>query len=108
MKRWIAALLLCSSSLFAQSSGAQSPAAQSPAAQSSTKDRWAAWEPFLGTWQGAGSGQPGQGSGEFTLERHLQGGVLVRHNFAEYPATKDKPASRHDDLMVIYGDGERR
>jgi len=102
MKRWIAALLLCSSSIFAQS-----PAAQSPAVQSSTKDRWAAWEPFLGTWQGAGSGKPGQGSGEFTLERDLQAGILVRHNFAEYPATKDKPAYRHDDLMVIYPEGDK-
>jgi len=93
MKRWIAVLLLLSSS---------SLLAQTPA-----KDRWAAWEPFLGTWQGTGSGQVGQGSGEFMLERELQGGVLVRHNFAEYPATKDKPPYRHDDLMVIYPDGDK-
>jgi len=30
----------------------------------------------------------------------------VRHNFAEYPASKDKPAYRHDDLMVIYPGGD--
>jgi hypothetical protein len=34
--------------------------------------------------------------------QELQGAVLVRHNYAQYPATKDKPAYRHDDLMVIH------
>ncbi|HEY1730442.1 MAG TPA: hypothetical protein VGG15_01755 [Terriglobales bacterium] len=75
-------------------------------AQTQPKDRWAAWRPFVGTWVGVGSGQPGQGAGEFTFEPELQGAVLVRHNYAEYPATKDKPAYRHDDLMVIYADSE--
>ena len=28
----------------------------------------------------------------------------VRKNFAEFPATNGKPASRHDDLMVVYRD----
>ena len=27
---------------------------------------------------------------------------MLRTNYAEYPATGDKPKSRHDDLMVIY------
>jgi hypothetical protein len=71
------------------------------------KARWVAWQPFLGTWVGGGTGQPGQGAGEFTLEPELQGSVMVRHNFAEYPATKDKPGYRHDDLMVIYADGDQ-
>ncbi len=71
------------------------------------KNRWSAWEPFLGTWVGSGSGQPGQGSGEFTFGPSLQGAVVVRHNFADYPATKDKPAYRHDDLMVVYPDGDK-
>jgi hypothetical protein len=76
-------------------------------AQDQPAKHWSAWQPFLGTWVGSGSGQPGQGAGEFTLEPELQGAVLVRHNFAAYPATKDKPAYRHDDLMVIYLDGEK-
>lgn len=76
-------------------------------AQGPAKSRWAVWQPFLGTWVGAGSGQPGQGSGEFTIEPELQGTVLVRHNFAAYPGTKDKSAYRHDDLMVIYADGDK-
>ncbi len=72
------------------------------AAQTPAKGLWADWEPFLGTWQGTGSGEPGQGKGEFTFEPVLQGAVLTRHSYAEYPASKDRAAYRHDDLMVIY------
>ena len=94
MKRWLlVCVMLCASMVSAQDQPA--------------KSRWAAWQPFLGTWVGSGSGQPGQGAGEFTLEKSLQGAVLVRHNFADYPATKEKAAYRHDDLMVIYSDGEK-
>jgi hypothetical protein len=78
------------------------------AAQTQTKGLWAEWGPFLGIWQGAGSGEPGQGKGEFTFESALQGAVLTRRNYAEYPASKDKPAYRHDDLMVIYHDGDNQ
>src|SRR5215470_15797983 len=78
-------------------------------AQSQTKSQWADWEAFLGDWVGAGSGGPGEGRGEFSFAPELQGAVLVRRNFAEYPASKDKPAYRHDDLMVIYpGAGEKK
>ncbi len=77
MSRWsIALFLLCSIA-----------AAQNPTQQ----NRWSAWEPFLGSWQGTGDGQPGQGAGEFTLEPELQGAVLVRHNFADYPPPKTSP-----------------
>jgi len=62
-------------------------------------------EPYtflLGKWPSVGSGQPGQGSGaaEFTLS--LQDRVIMRSSHAEYPATSDKPKSRHDDFMIIY------
>jgi len=77
-------------------------------AQTQTKGLWAGWEPFLGTWEGAGSGDPGPGRGEFSLAPELQGAVLVRHNFSEYPASKDKPAYRHDDLMVVYSPVTKR
>lgn len=71
-------------------------------AEAQTKNPWADWVPFLGNWEGAGSGGPGEGRGEFSFGAELQGAVLVRHNYAEYPPGKDKPAYRHDDLMVIY------
>jgi hypothetical protein len=58
---------------------------------------------LLGDWIGDGGGNvPGQGSGGFTFSYDLQNAIMVRRNFAEYPATGDKPASRHDDLMLIY------
>jgi len=34
----------------------------------------------------------------------VQGRVLVRTNYAEYAASDRGPASRHDDLMVIYAE----
>jgi hypothetical protein len=58
---------------------------------------------LLGDWIGEGGGNsPGQGSGGFTFSHDLQNTIIVRRNFAEYPATDNKPASRHDDLMIIY------
>ncbi len=57
---------------------------------------------LLGEWRGEGGGRPGEASGGFTFAPSLDGRVLVRTNFAEYPATADKPAFRHDDLMVLY------
>jgi len=96
MNRWsIALVLFCSIAAAAQNSTTK------------VNNRWNGWEPFLGSWQGTGTGQPGQGVGEFTFEPDLQGTVLIRHNFADYPATKDKPAYRHDDLMVIYSENDR-
>jgi hypothetical protein len=74
-------------------------------AQNLPKDKWSAWQPFLGTWEGVGGGGPGQGSGSFSFTPELQGAVLVRHNYSQYSATREKLAYRHDDLMVIYPDG---
>jgi hypothetical protein len=58
---------------------------------------------LLGTWDaGANTGKLGAGTGGTTFERSLQGRVVVRTNHAEYPATGDRPVTKHDDLMVIY------
>ena len=65
---------------------------------------WGPLQFLIGTWSGEGGGQPGQGAGAFTFAPDLQGTVLVRRNFAEFPAANGKPASRHDDLMVVYRD----
>lgn len=59
---------------------------------------------LLGKWAGEGGGDAGQGSGYFTFEEGLQGKALIRRNRAEYPATKDRPAFTHEDLMVVYAD----
>jgi hypothetical protein len=59
---------------------------------------------LLGDWDGGGSGTPGQGSGGTTFARGLQDRVIIRTNVAAIAATDKAPASRHDDLMVIYAD----
>ena len=57
---------------------------------------------LVGEWMGEGGGQPGQVSaGGFSFAPDLQGAVLVRKNSAEYPASKDRPAFRHDDLTIV-------
>jgi len=68
------------------------------------------WDGFLfllGDWVGEGSGDPGQGTGGFTFAFDLQNTILVRKNYADYPATKDHPAFSHNDLMVVYREGEK-
>lgn len=60
-----------------------------------------AMEPLLGHWVAEpDSKTPGAtGWSSFTLE--LGGRVIVRKNHAQYPAQEHRPASVHDDLMVI-------
>jgi hypothetical protein len=61
---------------------------------------------LLGEWEAIPSGKPGDAAGGFNFAPSLQDRVIVRTNHADYPASAGKPASRHDDLMVIYADGE--
>ena len=66
------------------------------------------WEPFrflIGEWTGKGSGSPGEAGGSFSFSFELEEKILVRRNRADYPATKEKPAYSHTDLMVIYKEG---
>src|SRR5258708_5695798 len=88
MPRLCAAILLAVATLHAEKSA----------------NVWAPIEFLLGDWVGEGGGGPGQGSGEFSFHKDLDDKVAVRRNFAEYPATKDRPALRHEDLMIVYPD----
>jgi hypothetical protein len=64
---------------------------------------------LVGEWRGEGDGKPGQAAaGGFSFSFELQGKILVRRNFAEYAATPERPAFRHDDLMIVYEDSESR
>jgi hypothetical protein len=63
---------------------------------------WDKWKYLTGDWIGEGSSQPGEGTGYFSFKPDLDGKVMVRKNHSEYPATKDKPATVHDDLVIIY------
>jgi hypothetical protein len=72
-------------------------------AQQSDESKWNEWRFLLGKWVAEGGGQPGQASaGGFSFDFDLQGKVLIRRNYSEYPATASKPPFRHDDLMLIY------
>jgi hypothetical protein len=68
-------------------------------------DPWSDFRFLVGKWEGVGKGAPGTGGGTFTFELALDGSVLVRRSHSEYPATKDRPAAVHDDLMLIYREG---
>jgi hypothetical protein len=57
---------------------------------------------LLGDWQAIDT-PPGE-TGSFTFALAVQDHVIVRTNEARYAATTIRPASRHDDLLVIYGD----
>jgi hypothetical protein len=76
---------------------------------SGAEDKKGDWGPLqflVGDWVGEGGGSPGQGAGEFSFHPDLQGRILVRKNFADYPASKDRPAFRHDDLTIVYRESE--
>jgi hypothetical protein len=59
---------------------------------------------LLGDWEGGGGGTPGQSQGGTSFAPGLQDRVLIRTNFAVTAATDTAPASRHDDLMIVYAD----
>ncbi len=93
--------ILAAGTLTALLTGATSAAhAQGPAGNTA----WAPLEFLVGEWTGEGSGDPGQGAGGFTFKWDLDKKVLLRTNFADYPASKERPAFSHRDLMVIYAD----
>ena len=60
---------------------------------------------LLGQWEGAGD-QAGA-TGGFTFATGVQDRVIVRTNYSNTPPEGGRPASRHDDLMVVYIDAGR-
>jgi hypothetical protein len=87
MKRVLAVALLVTASSWAQKD-----------------DPWKPFQALIGDWVGEGGGGPGQGGGGFSYQFDLQGNVIIRKNYAEYPAQNGRPAARHDDLMIVYLD----
>lgn len=62
---------------------------------------WKDWSWLMGEWRGEGGGQPGQGGGTFSFKTDLDGKILVRKSHSEYPASGNRPATIHDDLMIV-------
>jgi hypothetical protein len=74
------------------------------AAQAQSASRLEPLRFLLGEWQGVGD-QAGA-TGGFTFSATVQDRVIVRTNYSNTPATAGSPASRHDDLMVSYVEGD--
>jgi hypothetical protein len=60
---------------------------------------------LVGEWDSSGSGEPGAATGVAAFRWSLQERVMVRTSFAEYSAAGGRPASRHDDFLIIYVSG---
>ena len=74
-------------------------------AQQLQPDPWKDFEFLLGEWSWTGGGHPGQATiGTCTFKRDLDGTVLRRNVHLEYPATRDRAAFTHDDLLYVYRD----
>lgn len=66
--------------------------------------KWEKWGWLMGAWKGEGSGKPGQGAGSFAFSFDLNSQVIVRRSHTEFPEVKGKPATTHDDLLIVYSD----
>jgi hypothetical protein len=76
------------------------------AQQTKELDVWGPYEFLVGMWTAEGHGEPGGGKGAFSFRLELQGKVLVRRNRLEFPATPQRPAFTHEDLLVVYRDAD--
>jgi len=66
---------------------------------------WKDFDFLLGEWTWSGGGQPGQATtGRCTFEPDLNGAVLKRVVHLEYPASPQRAAFSHDDLLYVYRD----
>ena len=66
---------------------------------------WDGWDFVLGTWEGEGGGEPGKATaGGFTFSPDLDGRILVRRSFTEFPASGSRPGFRHEDLIIVEND----
>ena len=57
---------------------------------------------LLGEWQAINS--PDESTGGFRFAPQLQSRIIVRTNYADYPAANNQAAYHHEDLMIVYQD----
>jgi hypothetical protein len=65
---------------------------------------WKDFDFLLGDWTWTGGGKPGQATGTSTFEPEMNGTVLLRKVHLNYPATKERAAFAHEDLLYVYHD----
>jgi hypothetical protein len=76
--------------------------APSSASRSTLPAPLAALQFLLGEWEAIS--RPGEATGGFAFTPALLSHVIVRTNYSDQPASDERPAFRHEDLMVIYVD----
>ena len=64
---------------------------------------WHGWDRLIGDWVGGTSrGVPGPAaSSGFSFRYDLENHVVVRKDWADYPAMQGRPAFHHEGLMVV-------
>lgn len=73
------------------------------AEQDTPGNPWARWQFLVGSWEGTGSGEPGQGAGTFSFAFELDGKILVRRSRVDYPPKPgEKTGLSHQDLVMVY------
>ena len=71
---------------------------------------WRAWDMLVGEWiADEGHGEAGTATaGSFSFSLDLDRRILVRRDHSEYAATKERPSTRHDGLMIIHAQAPDR
>jgi hypothetical protein len=70
-------------------------------------DPLAVLAPLVGRWVAEADPRAPGVTGWTSFSRELEDRVVVRKNHASYPAKDGKPASEHDDLMVVFAEDGR-
>jgi len=65
-------------------------------------DPFASLRFLLGDWTAIDT--PAGETGAFAFKLAVQDRVIVRTNEANYGSTPDRPAARHDDLLILYSE----
>lgn len=60
------------------------------------------WRVLIGDWAGDGGGQPGSATGRTSYRFEVGERAIIRRNRADVAASAGRPASVHEDLLVIY------
>ena len=77
--------------------------ASAPTARAAPYPPWHGWDRLIGEWVGGkSSGAPGPASSSgFTFRYDLENHVIVRRDWADYPARQGRPSFHHEGLMVV-------